>query len=54
MCSPICPLKRLLAVVTELVAGGLLETEAAQDGRLVLTLRGRLMADAVTRTLTEA
>ena len=52
--GPTGPLKRLLAVVTELVAGGLLETEAALDGRLVLTLRGRLMADAVTRTLTEA
>ena len=47
------PGKRLLPVVTELVADGLLDAEAALAGRLVLTLRGRLMADAVTRALTE-
>ena len=47
------PVKRLLPVVTELVADGLLDVEAALAGRLVLTLRGRLMADAVTRALTE-
>jgi oxygen-independent coproporphyrinogen-3 oxidase len=34
------------------VAGGLLDPAAHGDGRAVLTLRGRLLADAVTRDLT--
>ena len=51
--GPAACLERLLPVVTELVADGLLDAEAALSGRLVLTLRGRLMADAVTRALTE-
>ncbi|MDD7465965.1 MAG: radical SAM family heme chaperone HemW [Actinomycetaceae bacterium] len=38
-------------VVAELVADGLLEPEQAVAGRLVLTLRGRLLADVVTRAL---
>jgi len=40
-------------VVAELVADGLLDAGAAMAGRAVLTLRGRLMADAVTRALTD-
>jgi len=35
-----------------LVVGGLLDASAAMMGRAVLTLRGRLMADTVTRALT--
>ncbi|MDR6868314.1 oxygen-independent coproporphyrinogen-3 oxidase [Microbacterium resistens] len=38
--------------VAELIADGLVEGPAAVRGRLVLTLRGRLLADAVVRTLT--
>ena len=38
-------------VVAGLVADGLLDAKAALSGRAVLTLRGRLMADAVTRAL---
>ncbi|MDO5053478.1 MAG: radical SAM family heme chaperone HemW [Pseudoclavibacter sp.] len=38
-------------VVPELVAEGLADGPAALDGRLVLTLRGRLLADAVVRRL---
>lgn len=34
------------------LGGGLLETEAFKAGRAVLTLRGRLLADAVVRDLT--
>ncbi|WP_341769384.1 radical SAM family heme chaperone HemW [Actinomyces bowdenii] len=41
----------LSPVVADLLADGLLEPRAAQQGRAVLTLRGRLMADAVTRAL---
>ncbi|MGN6088854.1 MAG: radical SAM family heme chaperone HemW, partial [Actinomycetales bacterium] len=38
--------------VSRLVADGLLESDALQrDQRLVLTLRGRLLADAVVRDL---
>ena len=37
--------------VPVLVADGLLEDPVDQDGRLVLTLRGRLLADAVVRDL---
>ena len=40
-------------VVAELVADGLLDAGAATAGRAVLTLRGRLMADAVTRALAD-
>jgi oxygen-independent coproporphyrinogen-3 oxidase len=35
----------------ELASRGLLDSRALADGRAVLTLRGRLMADAVTRAL---
>ncbi len=35
------------------VAGGLAEGKALADGRLVLTARGRLLADAVVRDLTD-
>ena len=35
-----------------LVVDGLLDASAAMMGRAVLTLRGRLMADTVTRALT--
>jgi hypothetical protein len=35
------------------VADGLAEASALADGRIVLTRRGRLLADAVTRKLTE-
>jgi len=38
-------------LVAGLVADGLLDAKAALSGRAVLTLRGRLMADAVTRAL---
>lgn len=38
--------------VTELVADGLIDSEAADRGWVVLTLRGRLLADHVTRRLT--
>ena len=43
----------LVPVVADLVAGGLLEAGAALRGRAVLTLRGRLMADTVTRALSQ-
>jgi len=36
-----------------LVADGLLDGGAVLRGRAVLTLRGRLMADTVTRALTQ-
>ena len=38
--------------VEELVEDGLVEQGPAREGRIVLTLRGRLLADHVTRTLT--
>lgn len=38
-------------VIVQLLADGLLEREQAAAGRLVLTLRGRLLADVVTRAL---
>ena len=38
-------------VVAELIAEGLVDGRAALAGRLVLTLRGRLLADAVVRRL---
>ena len=42
----------LVPVVAGLVADGLLDAAAVVRGRAVLTLRGRLMADTVTRALT--
>jgi oxygen-independent coproporphyrinogen-3 oxidase len=39
------------AAVPEQVARGLVETDAAAQGRVVLTTRGRLLADAVVRDL---
>ncbi|NLI19245.1 MAG: coproporphyrinogen III oxidase [Actinomycetales bacterium] len=39
--------------LARLVADGLLDADAARAGRARLTLRGRLLADAVTRDLTE-
>ena len=39
--------------VAGLVADGLLDAQAARAGRVVPTLRGRLLADVVARTLTE-
>ncbi|HIZ34695.1 MAG TPA: radical SAM family heme chaperone HemW [Candidatus Ruania gallistercoris] len=36
-----------------LVAGGLIEAEAAADGVVLLTLRGRLLADTVVRALVD-
>ena len=38
-------------VVAELIAQGLVDGRAALGGRLVLTLQGRLLADAVVRRL---
>ena len=43
----------LVPVVAGLVGDGLLDAGAALRGRAVLTLRGRLMADTVTRALTQ-
>ena len=43
--------EHLVPVVARLVADGLLQPGPALRGRAVLTLRGRLMADAVTRAL---
>jgi oxygen-independent coproporphyrinogen-3 oxidase len=40
------------ARVGELAAQGLVEADYERSGRVVLTLRGRLLADAVTRALT--
>ena len=42
-----------LAASADLVADGLLEVAAHQEGRAVLTLRGRLLADAVVRDLVD-
>ena len=39
--------------VAGLVANGLLDGRAAVAGRAVLTLRGRLLADTVVRTITD-
>jgi coproporphyrinogen III oxidase-like Fe-S oxidoreductase len=38
--------------VAGLIADGLIDGRAAISGRIVLTLRGRLLADAVVRRLT--
>ena len=43
----------LVPVVAGLVADELLDAGAAMRGRAVLTLRGRLMADTVTRALSD-
>jgi putative oxygen-independent coproporphyrinogen III oxidase len=40
-------------IVSELIADGLIDGKWAVDGKLVLTLKGRLMADAVVRRLTD-
>ncbi len=40
-------------VVARLVADGLLDADAAARGAAVLTLRGRLLADAVVRQLVD-
>ena len=42
------------AAVAGLIADGLIDGRAAIAGRIVLTLRGRLLADAVVRRLTAA
>jgi oxygen-independent coproporphyrinogen-3 oxidase len=39
--------------IPQLIADELVEGELALKGRLVLTLKGRLLADAVIRTLTD-
>ena len=43
----------LVPVVAGLVADGLLDAGAAMKRRAALTLRGRLMADTVTRALAQ-
>ncbi|WP_103061493.1 radical SAM family heme chaperone HemW [Actinomyces qiguomingii] len=43
--------RRLVGAIGKFVAQGLLDGVAAKAGRVVLTLRGRLMADTVTRAL---
>ena len=45
--------RRLVPVVAQMVADGLLEAAPALHGRAVLTLRGRLMADTVTSRLVD-
>jgi oxygen-independent coproporphyrinogen-3 oxidase len=40
-------------VARRAVDDGLLQTSAFDDGRLVLTLRGRLLADALVRDLVD-
>ena len=49
------PIERLTAdgrrAVAGLIADGLVDPAAAFAGRVVLTLRGRLLADAVVRRL---
>ncbi|MFD0686601.1 coproporphyrinogen III oxidase, partial [Actinomadura fibrosa] len=48
-----CPVDLLDdAAVRRAVADGLIEPGPVEDGRAVLTLRGRLLADAVVRDLT--
>jgi oxygen-independent coproporphyrinogen-3 oxidase len=39
------------ATAHDLAAGGLLDPSALRDGRAILTLRGRLLADTVIREL---
>ncbi|AYD89956.1 coproporphyrinogen III oxidase [Actinomyces sp. 2119] len=45
--------ERLVPVVSTLVGDGLLDKAAAAKGSAVLTLRGRLLADTVTRALVQ-
>lgn len=45
--------RRLVPAVAQMVAEGMLEPAAALRGRMVLTLRGRLMADHVTGRLVD-
>ena len=51
------PISELLGegrhAVAALIADGLIEGPAAVHGRVVLTRRGRLLADAVVRALTD-
>jgi hypothetical protein len=42
-----------LAAAGRAVESGLLTADGYRDGRAVLTLRGRLLADAVVRDLTD-
>jgi oxygen-independent coproporphyrinogen-3 oxidase len=39
-------------VISELIADGLIDGRSALSGQLQLTIRGRLLADAVVRKLT--
>jgi oxygen-independent coproporphyrinogen-3 oxidase len=39
--------------IPQLIADGLIDGQLAIKGRLVLTLKGRLLADAVVRELTD-
>jgi len=42
-----------LAAAQQHVTGGLLDPSSYQQGRAVLTLKGRLLADGVVRDLTD-
>ena len=46
-------MQEILRAAEKYVADGLLEREAFDAGRAVLTLRGRLLADAVVRDLVD-
>ena len=48
---PVAAVEPTADAVPQLVADGLLEASAVDRGRLVLTLRGRLLCDRVVRTL---
>lgn len=48
---PLASLSGAMGAVNECLADGLLDESAALEGRAVLTLRGRLLADAVVRRL---
>jgi oxygen-independent coproporphyrinogen-3 oxidase len=45
--------ERLRPAVADLIGQGLIDFTAARHGRVVLTLRGRLLADVVVRALTD-
>jgi oxygen-independent coproporphyrinogen-3 oxidase len=45
--------ERLRGTVADLLREGLVDFAAARRGRVQLTLRGRLLADAVVRALTD-
>ena len=49
---PCATLPEAPATVPQLARWGLVESASCREGRIVLTLRGRLMADAVVRELT--